>query len=132
MKCPECNGKIEESEKFCNGCGTEITQKKEDNFSRDKVYSREEPKERVIIREVEKKSSGLGGFLAFLIIIGIIIFIIYSVVESGVLDGAISKSVDPCKRSFEECNYACGEGWLSGACKTKCSYEYNSCKGDGR
>ena len=34
---------------------------------------------------------------------------------------------DPCKIEFDECNYECGEGWLSELCKTRCTIEYNEC-----
>lgn len=39
----------------------------------------------------------------------------------------ITKVIDPCKGEFEDCKYGCGEGWLSGACKEKCTYDYNKC-----
>ena len=59
--------------------------------------------------------------LVIILIISLVLF------TSGCVSG-IEKQIDPCKKQFEECNYACGEGVLSGICKEKCTYEYNKCK----
>jgi hypothetical protein len=40
-------------------------------------------------------------------------------------------TIDPCKREMKECNYSCGEGWLSGLCKAFCTDDYNRCKNVG-
>jgi len=37
-------------------------------------------------------------------------------------------TLDPCKSQFEECNYGCGEGNLSGVCKDACALQYAECK----
>ncbi len=51
---------------------------------------------------------------------------------SLLLVGGCAEISDPCKSQFENCNYGCGEGWLSGACKEKCSYDYRQCQEDDR
>lgn len=65
---------------------------------------------------------GGAGIVIFIIILLIILGgIAYFVMQGG--------GLDPCKREFQDCNHGCGEGWLSGACKEVCSYEYRKCKG---
>lgn len=61
---------------------------------------------------------------------GIVILIIIVLLLLGI--GAFiliqSRTLDPCERSFQECNHSCGEGILSSVCREKCSYDYRNCK----
>jgi hypothetical protein len=70
------------------------------------------------------KSKKAGAGLVILIILIILAIIGFFLVSSGTLQ----KAVDPCERSFSDCNHGCGEGILSSVCKEKCSYDYRNCK----
>jgi hypothetical protein len=40
----------------------------------------------------------------------------------------LSRLGDSCSSKFDECNYECGEGFLSSLCKQKCTSDYQRCK----
>ncbi len=90
-----------------------------------------EPKyEKVIVHEHHKSS--YGGVIAFfivLLVIGVIIFFVIMLANQGGFSsgGGVSRVVDPCQRAFDDCNNGCGDGWLSGACKEACAYDYRRC-----
>ena len=54
--------------------------------------------------------------------------LIVLVVAMAFMSGCDSVSPDPCKRSFDSCNYNCGKGMLSSICQEKCTYQYNTCR----
>ena len=75
---------------------------------------------------INQNKRGGAGVAIFIIILLILLGIgAYVIVQSG----ALEKAIDPCEKSFQDCNHACGEGILSSICKEKCSYNYRSCKG---
>lgn len=95
-------------------------------------YRREPEYEKVVVHEHHKSSS--GGVIAFfvgLLVIGVIIFFVIMIANQGGFSsgGGVSRIVDPCQSAFDSCNNGCGDGWLAGACKEKCSYDYRKCEG---
>jgi len=74
---------------------------------------------------IQNKKGG-SGVVIFIIILLLLLGIgAYIIIQSG----ALEKAIDPCEKSFQDCNHACGEGILNSICKEKCSYDYRSCKG---
>lgn len=138
--CHDCGNKAREEDKYCQKCGVKLTHKEEkhteEKKEEPKVVERVVEKEKPVVKEVvhheKPRSSGIGGLITFLILLGIIGFIIFMVIQSGALDEIFEGSglsyVDPCEREFNSCNHECGEGILSSICKEKCTYDYKKCK----
>lgn len=132
--CSNCGKKLFENDKFCNYCGTKI----ETNSITKSEQGKEKSKviEKIIIKKSIplKKSRILNTLIKLMVIIiliGGIIFIGIAFIENGGLDnfkGTGIRYIDPCEKAFNECNHACGEGFLNSICKEKCSYDYRKCK----
>lgn len=113
----------------CDHCGREV------EIEGENPTQNQSPEEKVVENHTHYERQGMSGagkFIIFLVVLGIIGFIFFLVVESGALDefsqGSGVSYVDPCERAFNDCNRGCGEGWLAGACKEKCSYDYRNCR----
>lgn len=108
--CKDCGIELGDGDSFCKSCGN--------------PQKGEKPK------AVDRKSG--GGFRAFfrglfillvvLIVVGAILFAVYTLYGDKV-----AQKVDPCERAYERCVHECGEGWLSGACKLKCTVDRDEC-----
>jgi hypothetical protein len=57
-----------------------------------------------------------------------LMFIGFALVSVVSVSGCTNPFVDPCQTEFEQCNYNCGEGIVSGICKEGCTMQFNQCK----
>ncbi len=124
--CHECGKEVKKQVKFCPACGTNLANasSNEEKSSRKHIehHYHHEPKKEV--NSFRSAMNGLGGLVLVLIILG-------GIIAAGLYfyqQGTVETLVDPCEKEFNECNHECGEGWFSGACKEKCSYDYRKCR----
>jgi len=67
---------------------------------------------------------GKSGFVWLIVVI--ILLVVGAVILTQT--DTIKKLIDPCERTFTDCNHGCGEGILNSLCKEKCTYDYNVCE----
>ena len=126
--CTKCGEEVDPDDEFCSECGAKTKHKKKGPEEKTKVV------EKIVETHVHERTSGSGllKFAIFVLVVVIIGFIVFAVIESGALDEIFEGSgiahVDPCERQFSDCNHACGEGWGNELCKTGCTFKYNQCK----
>ena len=127
--CVSCGIKLGKDDKFCQNCGIKITKS-----SIEKEILETKTSEKTHHNENVKRN--VGKTIFNIILIFLIIIVLFLIVASGVIDKLFSGSgvpyVDPCERSFNDCNHDCGEGILNRICKEKCSYVFRSCKNGNR
>lgn len=66
-----------------------------------------------------------SGSVAIIILIILLCGAGYLLYTNGVFDDVVK---DPCEKEFEDCNYACGDGFLNSLCKSGCTKQYRECK----